>query len=98
MTAWLDPVNGASWRAEFRAGIMPAPDQAEDCLLSQPMNVLAAFALFLSLAAWAVMKNWWESDQAPGPSPIVGIGAIPKLVPAALRSLICQMPSQVMEF
>src|SRR3954447_15229492 len=77
---------------------MPAPDQAADCLLSQPMNVLDALARFLSFAAWAVMKNSWESPQTAGASPIAGIGAIPKFVPAALRSLICQMPSQVMEF
>ncbi len=81
----------------MRAGTIPALDQADDCLLIHPMKVFAAFARSVSWAAWSVRKKWCEFAQDAGWSPMVGSADIFQLSPEASRSLICQIPSQVIE-
>ena len=64
------------------------------------MNVLLACCALASGLRWDSITSWCELAQAAGSPNTVGIGASDHFRPGAvsLRSLICQMPSQVTAF
>ena len=85
-------------RTDRRAGIMPEPAQSAECSLIQAMNTCAAASLFLSFAPCVLMKKWCEFAHRACSSKIVRApGRCRSWTLFASRSLICQMPSQVID-
>src|SRR4051794_7075556 len=91
------PLNSALLRAALYAGIMPAAAHSLECSTIHLMKVLLACCLSGSGLRWASITNWWELAQDAGDWNTVGIAASDhfRFGAVALRSLICQMPSQV---
>ncbi len=89
--------SAAPSRSDSRAGIIAEPAQSAECSLIQAMNTWAAAALFSSSAPCRLMKKWCEFAHCACSSKIVGSGAISYGTLFDSRSLICQMPSQVID-
>src|SRR4029450_6655223 len=90
-------LNSALFRAGPYAGIMPAAAHSLECSTIHLTKVLLACCLLGSGSRWASMTNWCELAQDAGDLKTAGIGASDHFSfgAVALRSLICQMPSQV---
>src|SRR4030095_2883180 len=93
-------VNSALFRAGLYAGIIPAAAHSLECSIIHLMKVLLACCALASGSRWDNITSWCELAQAAGRPNTVGIGASDHFSFGAvvLRSLICQMPSQVTEF
>src|SRR3954447_20677195 len=89
--------NSGVLRASERAGIRPEPDHVSELSMRYRRNALLARMRLSSGALLLNSTSWWEFAHTAGFSPIVGRADMVHGRSGAvlLRSLICQMPSQV---